>query len=62
MNTFGTLLNDGLKTLPSSISIIEGQAEFRVNALAQKNIPINLFMAEDILFSYNMVIGKEGIY
>jgi hypothetical protein len=60
MNTFGTLLNDGLKTLPSSISIVEGQAEFGVNELAQKSIPINLFMAGDILF-YNMVIGKEGM-
>jgi hypothetical protein len=60
MNTFGTLLNDDLKTLPSIISIVEGQAEFGANATAQKNIPINLFMAGDILF-YNMVIGKEGM-
>jgi hypothetical protein len=61
MNTFGTLLNDDLKTLPSSlISIVEGQAEFGANAAAQKNIPINLFMAGKILF-YNMVIGKEGM-
>jgi hypothetical protein len=60
MNTFGTLLNDEVKTLPSSISIVEGQAEFGANAAAKKNIPINLFMAGDILF-YNMVIGKEGM-
>jgi hypothetical protein len=60
MNTFGTLLNDDLKTLPSIISIVEGQAEFGVNAAAQKNITINLFMAGDIIF-YNMVIGKEGM-
>jgi hypothetical protein len=33
MNTFGTLLNDELKTLPSCISIVEGQT-----AAAQKNI------------------------
>ena len=31
-----------------------------MNAAAEKNIPINLFMAGDILF-YNMVIGKEGM-
>jgi hypothetical protein len=60
MNTFGTLLNDEVKTLPSSISIVEGQAEFGANAAAKKNIPINLFMADDILF-YNIVIGKEGM-
>ncbi len=60
MNTFGTLLNDEVKNLPSSISIVEGQAEFGANAAAKKNIPINLFMAGDILF-YNMVIGKEGM-
>jgi hypothetical protein len=59
MNTFETLLNDDLKTLPSLISIVEGQAEFGANAAAQKNIPINLFMAGDVLF-YNMVIGKKG--
>jgi hypothetical protein len=58
MNTFGTLLNNDLKTLPCLISIVEGQAEFGANTAAQKNIPINLFMADDILF-YNMVIGKE---
>jgi hypothetical protein len=61
VNTFGTLLNDDLKTVATCISIIEGQpAEFGANATAQKNIPINLFMAGDILF-YNMVIGKEGM-
>ena len=61
VNTFGTLLNDDLKTVATCISIIEGQpAEFGANAAAQKNIPINLFMAGDILF-YNMVIGKEGM-
>jgi hypothetical protein len=60
-NTFGVLLNDDLKTIASCISIIEGQqAKFGANAVAQKNIPINLFMAGDILF-YNMVIGKEGM-
>jgi hypothetical protein len=59
MNTFGTMLNDDLKTLPNNISIVEGLAEFGANAAAEKNIPINLFMAGDILF-YNMVIGKEG--
>jgi hypothetical protein len=61
IKTFGTLLNDDLKTLASCISIIEGeQAEFGANVAARKNIPINLFMAGDILF-YNMVIGKEGM-
>jgi hypothetical protein len=60
MNTFGALLNGDLKTLPSFISIVEGQAEFGANAAAQENILINLFMAGDILF-YNMVIGKEGM-
>jgi hypothetical protein len=61
MNTFGTLLNDELKTLPSSISIVEGQAKFGANAAAEKNIPINLFViSDDILFN-NMVIGKEGV-
>jgi hypothetical protein len=60
MNTFGMLLNDELKTLPSSISIVEGQAEFGANAAAEKNIPINLFMAGNILV-YNMGIGKVGM-
>jgi hypothetical protein len=60
MNTFGTLLNEDLKTLPSCISIVEGQAEFGATVGAKKTIPINLFMAGDILF-YNMVIGKEGM-
>jgi hypothetical protein len=60
MNTFGTLLNDDLKTLPTLISIVEGQAEFGANAASEKNMPINLFMAGDILF-YNIVIGKEGM-
>ncbi len=47
--------------MASSISIIDGQpAEFGANAAARKNIPINQFMAGDILF-YNMVIGKEGM-
>jgi hypothetical protein len=47
--------------IASSISIIDGQpAEFGANAAARKNIPINQFMAGDILF-YNMVIGKEGM-
>jgi hypothetical protein len=60
-NTFGTLLNEALKTMASSISIINGQpAKFGANAAARKNIPINQFMARDILF-YNMVIGKEGM-
>ncbi len=49
-----------LKTLPGRISSVEGQAEFGANAPAKKNIPINLFVAGDILF-YNMVIGKEGM-
>jgi hypothetical protein len=60
MNTFGTQLNDDLKTLPTTISIVEGRAEFGANEESEKNIPINLFMAGDILF-YNMVIGKEGM-
>jgi hypothetical protein len=60
MNTFGTQLNDDLKTLPTMISIIEGKAEFRANTVSEKNRPINLFMAGNILF-YNMVIGKEGM-
>jgi hypothetical protein len=61
MSTFGTLvLNDKIKTLPSVILIIEGQAKFGVNTASEKNIPINLFMAGDILF-FNMVIGKEGM-
>jgi hypothetical protein len=59
-NTFGTLLNDDLKTLPSVISIVDGTAEFGANPAALKNVPINLFMAGDILF-YNMAIGKEGM-
>jgi hypothetical protein len=51
MNAFGTLLNHELKTLPSSsILIVEGQAKFGTNAAAEKNIPINLFMADDIPF------------
>jgi hypothetical protein len=42
-------------------SIINGQpAKFWANGAAQKSMPINQFMAGDILF-YNMVIGKEGI-
>jgi hypothetical protein len=61
MNTFGTLLNDDLKTVASSISIIDGQpTKSGANVAARKNIPINQFMAGDILF-YNMVIGKEGM-
>jgi hypothetical protein len=32
MNTFGTLLNDDLQSLPSIISIVEGQAEFGANS------------------------------
>jgi hypothetical protein len=57
INTFGTLLNDDLKTVASSISIIDGQpAKFGANVAARKNIPINQY----ILF-YNMVIGKEGM-
>jgi hypothetical protein len=60
MNTFGTQLHDDLKMLPTSISILGGKAEFRVNTASEKNITINLFMASDILF-YNMVIGKEGM-
>jgi hypothetical protein len=40
VNTFGILHKDGLKTIASCISIIEGQpAEFGANAAAQKNIP-----------------------
>jgi hypothetical protein len=36
INTFGTLLNDDLKTVASSISIIDGQqAEFGANAAAR---------------------------
>jgi hypothetical protein len=53
------LLNDDLKLIPSCISIVGGVAEFGANVAAEKTIPINLFMAGDILF-YNMVIGKEG--
>jgi hypothetical protein len=61
VNTFGILLNDDLKTVASCILIIEGQpAKFGANVAAQKNIPINLFMAAGILF-YDMVIGKEGM-
>jgi hypothetical protein len=60
MNTFGTELNDDLKTLPTTISIVGGKYEFGANAASTKNAPINLFMAGDILF-YNMVIGKEGM-
>jgi hypothetical protein len=58
-NTFGTLLNDDLKSLASRVSIFEDRTEFGEHATAQKVIPIHLFMAGDILF-YNMVIGKEG--
>jgi hypothetical protein len=60
MNTFGTQLNDDLKTLPTTISIVNGKYEVGANAASTKNAPINLFMAGDILF-YNMVVGKEGI-
>jgi hypothetical protein len=60
MNTFGTLLNNELETLPILIVIVEGQAEFGENPASEKNMPINLFLAGDILF-YNMVIGKEGM-
>jgi hypothetical protein len=45
----------------SSISIIDGQpAKFGANVAERKNIPINHFIAGDILF-YNMVIGKIGM-
>jgi hypothetical protein len=60
MNTFGTQLNDDLKTLPTTISIADGKYKFGANAASTKNASINLFMAGDILF-YNMVIGKEGM-
>jgi hypothetical protein len=60
VNTFGVLLNDDLKSLSSVVSIVEGRAEFGEQEGAEKTIPINLFMAGDILF-YNMVIGKEGM-
>jgi hypothetical protein len=61
INTFHTLLNDDLKTVASSISIIDGQpAKFGANVAERKNIPINHFIAGDILF-YNMVIGKIGM-
>jgi hypothetical protein len=36
MNTFGTLLNNNLKTLPTCISIVEGQTEFGANVGAKK--------------------------
>jgi hypothetical protein len=61
INICGTLLNDNLKTVASSTSIIDGQpAKFGANAEAGKKIPINQFMAGNNLF-YNMVIGKEGM-
>jgi hypothetical protein len=60
MNTFSTQLNDDLKTLPTSISVVGGKAEFGENTASAKNMPINLFMAGGILF-YNMVIGKDRI-
>jgi hypothetical protein len=60
MNTFGTQLNDDLKTLPTTISIVNGKYQVGANPASTKNAPINLFMAGDILF-YNMVIGKEGM-
>jgi hypothetical protein len=60
MNAFGAMLNDDLKTLLTFVSIVQGLAKFGANAAAKKNIPINLFMAGDILF-YSMVIGKEGM-
>jgi hypothetical protein len=49
-----------LKTLPTSISVVGGKAEFGENTASEKNMPINLFMADNIIF-YNMVIGKEGM-
>jgi hypothetical protein len=58
-NTFGTLLNEDLKSLANHVSIFEDRIEFGEDPTAQKIIPIHLFMAGDILF-YNMVIGKEG--
>jgi hypothetical protein len=60
MGTLGTLLNDELKILPSSILIIEGQAEFGANATtAKKNIPINLFVADNILFTIWSLAKRE---
>jgi hypothetical protein len=58
-NTFGVLLNADLKLIASCVSIVGGVTKFGANADAEKTIPINLFMAGDILL-YNMVIGKEG--
>jgi hypothetical protein len=49
-----------LKSLSSFVFIVEGQAEFGEHEGAQKTKPVNLFMADDIMF-YNMVIGKEGM-
>jgi hypothetical protein len=40
MNMFGTQLYEDLKTVPTSISIIGGKAEFGANAASEKNMPM----------------------
>jgi hypothetical protein len=60
MNTFGTMLNNELKTFPTCVSTIQDLAKFGANAAAKKNVPINLLVAGDILF-YNIGIDNIGI-
>jgi hypothetical protein len=62
VNTFGLLLNEDFKPLLVAYrSLKASRPSLEENVVAhQKNIPINLFMAGNILF-YNMVIGKEGM-
>jgi hypothetical protein len=64
-NTFGTLLNAELKQIRDwgVVSIVDGVVEWGGGGgggdAARRTIPVELFMAGDILF-YAIALGKEG--
>jgi hypothetical protein len=63
-NTLGTLLNTKLKQICKwgVVSIVDGEVECRGGRgdTARQTIPVELFMAGDILF-YAIALGKEGL-